>query len=221
MRLLVVDDNHELLENTTNELRQAGFAVDTCDNGVDALHQGQEENYAAVVLDLGLPDINGLTILQEWRSRQNTVPVIILTARGEWYERVEGLQAGADDYVSKPFYHEELIARLRAVICRYHGHNNAALQLGDINLDEEKQQLDYQGKHYKLTAMEFRLLRYFMLNPGKVLSKQRLTEQLYEYDADKDSNVLEVYIAHLRRKLGKASIETRRGQGYIFHGSTT
>ncbi|RDH42221.1 response regulator transcription factor [Zooshikella ganghwensis] len=221
MRILLVDDQQTLLESTAKSLQQAGFVVDSCENGVDALHLGQEEDYAAIILDLGLPDINGLTVLREWRNKGNKVPVIILTARGEWYERVEGLKAGADDYLAKPFYQEELLARLNAVISRYHGQNSSSLQHGHISLDEEKQQLNFQGKTYNLTAMEFRLLRFFMLNPNKVLSKQRLTEQLYAYDDDKDSNVLEVYIAHLRRKIGKEAIETRRGQGYIFRGNAS
>ena len=217
MRLLLVEDETPLRNRVKAALSQAGFAVDAVDNGVDAEFMGSEEPYDVVVLDLGLPQRSGLEVLRNWRQADNQVPVLILTARDAWYERVDGFKAGADDYLGKPFHIEELVARLNALIRRSNVDAAGTLEAFGLTLDEEHQQvINRHGQAIDLTGTEFRLLRYFMLHPGKILSKTRLTEHVYEYDADKDSNVIEVYVNRLRHKLGKELIKTRRGQGYVF-----
>jgi DNA-binding response OmpR family regulator len=216
VRLLVVEDDAELRERLQRALAGVGFAVDPVDNGVDAAHLGAEEPYDAVVLDLGLPRRSGLEVLAQWRSHGNTVPVVILTARDSWQEKVEGFKAGADDYLAKPFHMEELIARLNALIRRRHAQPAGELRVADLVLDEERQTVRHGGQAIELTATEFRLLRYFMLHPGRTLSKTALTEHIYDYDSDKDSNVIEAYVRRLRQKLGPEWIRTRRGQGYVF-----
>ncbi len=217
MRLLLVEDDITLGPQLQSSLKQAGFAVDLSVDGVDAEALGDIEPYDLVILDLGLPKKPGIAVLTSWRSRGNRVPVVILTARGSWQEKVEGFKAGADDYIGKPFQIEELLARINAVLKRSTGVIVASLQAEGLTLDEDKQELTLQeGQRYSLTGMEFRLLRYFMLHPGQVLSKSKLTEHVYEYDEDKDSNVMEVYVNRLRQKIGPALIQTRRGQGYVF-----
>jgi len=217
MRILVVEDDALLGERLKKDLGQAGFAVDLADNGVDGEFMGNEEPYDAVVLDLGLPKRPGLEVLQNWRKRGNRMPVIILTARDAWHEKVEGFKAGADDYLAKPFHVEELQARINALIRRGHGQAGGELQVSGLMLNEDRQSVTKaDGEEIELTGIEFRLLRYFMLHPGQILSKSRLTEHVYDFDSDKDSNVMEVYINRLRQKLGKDLIATRRGQGYVF-----
>lgn len=217
MRLLIVEDDPVLSRKLKENLVRAGFAADLVDNGVDAEAMGMEEPYDAVVLDLGLPKRSGLEVLKNWRARGKKMPVIILTARDAWYEKVEGFKAGADDYLGKPFHVEELIARLNAVIRRQSAQVGGALSVAGLTLDEDRQTVTTaDGTTHELTGTEFRLLRYFMLHPGQILSKTRLTEHVYDYDSDKDSNVIEVYVNRLRQKLGKDLIETRRGQGYVF-----
>jgi len=217
LRLLLVEDDPSLGPMLKKDLGKSGFAVDLYDNGEDAEIIGGIEPYDAVVLDLGLPKKSGLEVLQNWRKKGNLVPVIILTARDAWHEKVDGFKAGADDYLAKPFHLEELVARINAVVKRSNKVSSAELQIGGVSLDEERQVVKTSaGDEYELTGTEFRLLRYFMLHPGRILSKSILTEHVYEYDADKDSNVIEVYVKRLRQKLGKEIIETRRGQGYIF-----
>jgi DNA-binding response OmpR family regulator len=217
MRLLLIEDDDALRERLHADLTRAGFAVDVAANGRDGEFLGSENPYDAVVLDLGLPDKPGLAVLQDWRAAGNPVPVLILTARDAWHERVDGFKAGADDYLGKPFHPEELLARLRALIRRSSGHSTGPLQVAGLTLDEETQTvLTAAGERLSLTGVEFRLLRYFMLHPGKVLSKSRLAEHVYDFAAEQDSNVLEVYVNRLRRKLGHALIVTRRGQGYVF-----
>lgn len=217
MRLLVVEDDNELWEHLKRALHAAGFAVDRADNGVDGEFLGDSEPYDAIVLDLGLPRRPGLAVLRNWREGDNQTPVIVLTARDAWHERVDGLKAGADDYLGKPFHMQELIARIEALIRRRHGEATNELRSGELLLDEESQTLRIGDQAPRqLTATEFRLLRYFMRNPGKPLSKSRLTEHVYEYDADRDSNVIEVYVNRLRKYLGKERIRTLRGQGYRF-----
>ncbi|WP_456416665.1 response regulator transcription factor [Thiolapillus sp.] len=219
MRLLVVEDDAVLAAKIQAALRKAGYAVDVVDNGVDAEFLGDEEPYDLVVLDLGLPLRSGKEVLENWRSRGNKVLVLVLTARDAWNERVDGLKAGADDYVGKPFHMEELIARIDVLIRRNHGKAAPGLHLAGISLDEERQiATAADGSQHQLTRTEFRLLRYFMMHPGVILSKSRLTEHVYEGDSDKDSNVIEVYVKRLRNKLGQKLFETRRGQGYIFPG---
>ncbi len=218
MRILVVEDDASLAQRLKEDLKRAGFAVDVVDNGVDAEFMGDEEPYDAVVLDLGLPQRSGLEVLRHWREKGNDVPVLILTARDAWQERVEGFKAGADDYVAKPFYVEEVVARLNALIRRRQGRPAGLLRSGGLTLHEDRQSVtvEERGEEVPLTGIEFRLLRYFMLHPGEILSKSRLTEHVYDFESDKDSNVIEVYINRLRHKIGKERITTRRGQGYVF-----
>ncbi len=219
MRLLLVEDDETLAAGLKQDLCRAGFAVDVAHNGIDGEFMGNETDYDAVVLDLGLPKKPGLDVLIQWRKEKNTVPVIVLTARDAWKERVDGLRAGADDYLGKPFHVEELLARIDAMIRRRSGRADASLKIAGLVLDEARQQvMDTMGAQHSLTNTEFRLLRYFMNHPGKVLSKSKLTEHVYEYDADRDSNVIEVYVRRLRDKLGNEQIRTRRGQGYVFGG---
>lgn len=221
MRLLVIEDDTELSRNLKKNLEQAGFAVDVADNGVDGEFLGKTEPYDLVILDLGLPQRSGLEVLKNWRRAGLAMLVLILTARDEWHERVEGFKTGADDYLGKPFHVEELVARINALIHRSKQQQSGSIiKTGDLILDEEYQTVtDGQKIKLDLTGTEFRLLRYLMLNPGKIISKTTLTEHVYDYDSDKDSNVIEVYINKLRQKLGKQRIETRWGQGYIFRDS--
>ncbi len=217
MRLLLVEDDRLLAESLQQQLARQGYAVDWADNGVDGQVMGDLEPYDIVVLDLGLPQRPGLEVLVNWRRKGNRVPVIVLTARDAWHERVEGFKAGADDYLGKPFHVEELTARIQALLRRSQDMPGEYLKSGGLILDEERQQVILPaGQTLTLTGTEFRLLRYFMLHPGKVLSKTRLTEHVYEQDFDRDSNLIEVYVRRLRDKLGKEQILTRRGQGYIF-----
>lgn len=218
MRLLLAEDDSELSQHLYQCLNQHGFAVDVAANGIDAEFLGNEEPYDVVILDLGLPQRNGLDVLRHWRQSGNLVPVLILTARDAWYERVDGFKAGADDYLGKPFHFEELLVRVQALIRRQHLAlaTDSVWQCCGLQLDEAHQQVTLEnGEIHELTGTEFRLLRYFMLHPGRILTKTRLTEHVYEQDADKDSNVIEVYVRHLRRKIGESRILTRRGQGYI------
>ncbi len=217
MRLLVVEDDCQLSERLRARLEQEGYAVDVATDGIDGAHLGATEPYDAVILDLGLPGKPGLAVLREWRAAANRVPVLILTARDGWAERVEGLQAGADDYLGKPFHVEELLARVQALLRRAAPVPDTELRAGDWRLDEARQRLvDADGAELALTATEFRLLRYFMRHPDVVLSKSRLAEHVYDFDAERDSNVIEVYVCRLRILLGNERIETRRGQGYLF-----
>ncbi|MCF6336518.1 MAG: response regulator transcription factor [Gammaproteobacteria bacterium] len=217
MRLLLVEDDEALAAGLKQDLSRAGFAVDMAHDGIDGEFMGNEVDYDAVILDLGLPKKPGLDVLTDWRKQKNTVPVIVLTARDAWNERVDGLRAGADDYLGKPFHVEELLARIDAMIRRRGGRADDSLEIAGLVLDEERQQVtDTTGTCHGLTGTEFRLLRYFMNHPGKVLSKSKLTEHVYEDDTDRDSNVIEVYVRRLRDKLGSECIHTRRGQGYVF-----
>lgn len=220
MRLLLVEDDAELSARLKADLEAQGFAVDRQDNGVDGQFMGEQEPYDAIVLDLGLPRRSGLEVLRNWRAAGMAAPVLVLTARDAWNEKVEGFQAGADDYLGKPFHVEELVARLNALIRRASGIAQPALQGAGLVLDDTRQSVRTpDGTEIELTGTEFRLLRYFMLHPGAVLSKSQLTEHVYDYDSDKDSNVIEVYVRRLRQKLGDQLIETRRGQGYVFGGT--
>ena len=216
MRLLLVEDDQQLAASIAEDFRREGFAVDISHDGVDAEFQGLNEAYDAAILDLGLPGKNGIEVLKSWRDQDLQLPVLILTARDSWSERVLGLKAGADDYLGKPFHYEELSARMQALLRRSTGRADARLTVGGLSLDEDRQQVILaSGDLCELTGTEFRLLRYLMSHPDKVLSKSRLTDHVYEWDHDRDSNVLEVYIRRLRDKIGRDYIETRRGQGYL------
>lgn len=222
MRLLIVEDDAELGAHLKRELERQGFAVDWEDDGVEGQFMGEQEPYDAMVLDLGLPGRPGLEVLRNWRRGGVATPVLILTARDAWHEKVEGFQAGADDYLGKPFHVEELVARLNALIRRASGVAPSQVSANGLVLDDSRQRVRMaDGAEIELTGTEFRLLRYFMLHPGAILSKSQLAEHVYDYDSEKDSNVIEVYVRRLRQKLGDGLIETRRGQGYVFGASNS
>ena len=221
MRLLLVEDDKGLSAELAGKLGEHGYVVDVVFDGKEAAFMGESEPYDAVILDLGLPELPGLDVLKQWRSKQVSVPVLILTARGAWHEKVDGFRAGADDYLSKPFHIEELLARLEALIRRSKGTSNIQIESGGLRLDEATQRVERQSgdktESIELTGVEFRLLRYLMLQPGHLFSESHLLEHVYDYDSEKESNVIEVYISKLRKKLGKERILTRRGQGYMFN----
>jgi two-component system OmpR family response regulator len=214
MRVLVVEDESALSRQLAAALSQAGYAVDRADDGRRADYLAQTEQYDAVVLDLGLPKIDGLTVLRRWRAAGLSVPVLVLTARGSWHEKVLGIDSGADDYVSKPFRVEEVLARIRALIRRASGQLTPVLRCGAVMLDPRAARVTLEGVPVKLTAHEFRVLSYLMHHRGRVVSQAELNEHIYSQDLDRDSNTVEVFIARLRRKLGAEFIQTVRGLGY-------
>ena len=219
MRLLLVEDTVALADQLLPLLRDHGYAVDWLADGRDALVRAHDDDFDLVILDLGLPGLDGLEVLRRWRDQGLSMPVLILTARDSWAERVDGLRAGADDYLTKPFHPEELLLRVQAVLRRSHGSaNQSRLRACGVELDEERQSAWLDQQEVELTGAEFRMLRYFMLNPGRLLSKIALSEHLYDGESERDSNVVEVHINRLRRKLGGKVIQTRRGQGYLFTG---
>jgi two-component system OmpR family response regulator len=214
MRILIVDDEPALSEHLAKSLGAAGYAVDVAADGEQADFAVRTESYDAVLLDLGLPRIDGLTVLRNWRRSGVGVPVLVLTARGSWHETVDGIDAGADDYVAKPFRIEEVLARLRGLIRRASGHAQQQLRCGDVTLDPRLVRVTKDGVPVRLTSHEFRVLSYLMHHRDRVVSQAELTEHIYAQDFDRDSNTVEVFIARLRRKLGPALIETVRGLGY-------
>ncbi len=214
MRILVVEDEPNLLRQLKSALEGAGYAVDTAADGEDAQYLGATETYDAVVLDLGLPEVDGLTVLDRWRRDGRVMPVLVLTARDSWSDKVAGLDAGADDYLAKPFQTEELIARLRALIRRAAGQATSELTAGDVRLDTRSGRVTLDGEPVKLTAQEFKLLSYLMHHKGKVVSRTELIEHIYDQDFDRDSNTIEVFITRIRKKLGPDLISTTRGLGY-------
>lgn len=220
MRLLVVEDEAELRSQLESQLRAAGYAVDSAADGESGYFLGREYAFDLAVVDLGLPKLSGIEVIRRWRSEGRAFPILILTARGRWQDKVEGLNAGGDDYVAKPFHAEELLARLNALLRRSAGVAQPILRCGTISLDTRQQSVHLEGLPLDLTAFEYRLLEYLMLHRGKVVSKTELTEHLYDQDFDRDSNVLEVLIGRLRRKLDPKErlqpIETLRGRGYRF-----
>lgn len=218
MRLLLIEDDPDLNRELSGELARRGFAVDSCHEGVDGAFMGETEPYDIIILDLGLPDLPGLQILEQWRGKGIKTPVLILTARGAWHEKVDGFRRGADDYLSKPFHIEELVARLQALVKRSAGVVVSELEIGRLRLDEANQSAQWKEggtwRQVELTGIEFRLLRYLMLHPKKICSNSHLLEHVYDFDDEKESNVIEVYISRLRRKICRHVICTRRGQGY-------
>ena len=215
MRILLVEDDLEQAESLKRRLQKAGYVVEMAHNGTDGQFLGDEEQFDAVVLDLGLPEIPGLEVLRHWREKGNHVPVIILTARDAWHERVDGLNAGADDYLGKPFHADEVIARLQAVVRRTVGKADNVLEWKGVRLLlAEQQAIAQDGRVIALTSTDFRLLRHFMMYPDKVHSKSYLSEQVYEEEHIKDSNVIEVYVNRLRNYFGKEFIKTQWGKGY-------
>jgi len=215
MRLLLVEDHVPLVDELLPTLKAAGYAVDWRVDGRDAETLASLEPYDLIILDLGLPGKPGLEVLKTWRSNGLATPVLVLTARSTWAQRIDGLKAGADDYLCKPFHPEELLLRIAALLRRSHGQvGQTQLCVGDLQLDESRQSVLQNGREIELSSAEFRLLRHLMLRPGHLLSKPQLAAHLYDGETERDSNVIEVHINHLRRKLGADVIETRRGQGY-------
>ena len=214
MRILVVEDEAALAKQLTSSFAEAGYAVDHAADGERADFLVQTELYDAMVLDLGLPKIDGLTLLRNWREAGLATPVLVLTARGSWHDKVRGIDGGADDYVSKPFRVEEVLARLRGLIRRASGHLMPELRAGSVALDPRQSRVTLDGAPVKLTGHEFRVLSYLMHHRGRVVSQAELTEHIYAQDFDRDSNTVEVFVARLRRKLGGSFIETVRGLGY-------
>jgi two-component system OmpR family response regulator len=214
MRILVVEDEPTLSGQLAEGVREAGYAVDVAHNGLDAHFMGDTEPFDAVVLDLGLPQMDGLTVLKKWRAAGRAMPVLILTARDNWHEKVAGIDAGADDYLAKPFHMEELLARLRALIRRAGGHASAELACGPVTLDTRNNRVTVAGRALTLTSHEYRVLAYLMHHPGEVVSRSDLVEHIYAQDFDRDSNTVEVFIGRLRKKLPPGLIETVRGMGY-------
>ncbi|MAZ05283.1 response regulator transcription factor [Marinobacter sp. SS8-8] len=218
MRLLLVEDDRLLSHSLIRQLEKSGFSVDTAHTAKEATALGEQEDYRVSILDLGLPDGNGLDVLKKWRANRVSFPVLILTARDDWHDKVNGLKAGADDYLAKPFQTEELIARLNAIVRRSEGRVHSLVKAGRFELDENRQSLKLEGgAEHPLTGTEFRLLRCLMSRPGQVFSKEQLMEQLYSLNDNPSENVIEAYIRRLRKLVGPKTISTRRGQGYLFN----
>lgn len=214
MRILVVEDEPDLRRQLEKAMIEAGYAVDTAADGEEGQFLGDTEPYDAVVLDLGLPKIDGVTVLKAWRDGGKTFPVLILTARGRWSEKVEGFDAGADDYLTKPFHVEELLARMRALLRRAAGHATSSLECGDLRVDTRAARATVGGEPIRLTSHEYKVLAYLMHHRGRVVPRTELVEHIYDQDFDRDSNTIEVFIGRLRRKIGNDRIQTERGLGY-------
>ena len=218
MRILVIEDDADLNRQLVGALGDAGYAVDTAFDGEEGHFLGDTEPYDAIILDLGLPKLDGLSVLESWRRDGRATPVLILTARDRWSEKVAGIDAGADDYVAKPFHMEEVLARLRALLRRAAGHASNEIEWGPIRLDTRSARVTVDGTQVRLTSLEFRLLAYLMHHQGQIVSRTELTEHLYDQDFDRDSNTIEVFVGRLRKKLGAETLETVRGLGYRLGG---
>jgi two-component system OmpR family response regulator len=214
MRILVVEDDTNLNRQIKDALTEGGYAVDVAFDGEEGHYLGDTEPYDAVILDIGLPQMDGLSVLEEWRRAGRSMPVLLLTARDRWSDKVQGIDAGADDYVAKPFHMEELLARLRALVRRAAGHASNEITAGPVRLDVKAGKVTVDGQAIKLTSHELRLLSYLMHHKGKVVSRTELTEHLYDQDFDRDSNTIEVFVGRLRKKLPEEVIHTVRGLGY-------
>jgi len=214
MRILVVEDDPDLRRQLAEAITNSGYAVDLAADGEDGHFLGDTEPYDAVILDLGLPKMDGVSVLERWREDGRDFPVLILTARDRWSEKVAGFDAGADDYLTKPFYTEELLARLRALLRRAAGHSAAALECGELRVDTRAARATVDGEPIKLTAHEYRVLAYMMHHQGRVVPRTELVEHIYDQDFDRDSNTIEVFIGRLRKKIGPDRIQTERGLGY-------
>ncbi len=214
MRLLVVEDDPNLNAQLVNALKDAGYAVDSARDGEEGHFLGDTEPYDAVVLDIGLPKMDGLSVIEQWRKDGRKMPVLLLTARDRWSDKVAGIDAGADDYVAKPFHMEEVLARLRALVRRSAGHASNEIECGPVRLDTRAGRLTVDGNLVKLTSHELRLISYLMLHMGRVVSRTELVEHLYDQDFDRDSNTIEVFVGRVRKKLGVDIIQTVRGLGY-------
>lgn len=220
MNILIIEDEDQLREQLHSRLSAEGFAVESAADGEEGVYQGKEYPFDIAIVDIGLPGISGIDVIRQWRQDGKDFPVLILTARGRWQEKVEGLEVGADDYMVKPFEFEELNARLRALIRRSSGWSNSSLQCGPILLNMAAQEVKVNDQVVDLTAFEYKVLEYLMLHDGEVVTKTTLTEHIYEQDYDRDSNVIEVFVGRLRKKLDPDNsykpIETLRGRGYRF-----
>ncbi|MGE0666421.1 MAG: response regulator transcription factor [Sphingomonadales bacterium] len=214
MRALVVEDDPDLIRQLSETLRTEGYAVDQATDGEEAQYLGEVEPYDVVVLDLGLPVLDGVSVLKGWRAKGRTMPVLILTARGQWSEKVAGFDAGADDYLTKPFQMEELLARIRALIRRAAGHASPVMKCGPVEVDTNSATVTVNGESIKLTGHEYKLLSYMIHHLNKIVSRTELTEHIYDQDFDRDSNTIEVFVGRLRKKLGVDVIKTVRGLGY-------
>jgi len=214
MRVLVVEDDQNLNRQLTETFKENGYVVDQAFDGEEGHFLGDTEPYDAIVLDIGLPEMDGITVLEKWRAAGHKVPVLILTARDRWSDKVSGIDAGADDYVTKPFHVEEVLARLRALIRRAAGHASSEISCGPVRLDTKSSKVTVSGKALKLTSHEFRLISYLMHHMGEVVSRTELVEHMYDQDFDRDSNTIEVFVGRLRKKMGVDLIETVRGLGY-------
>jgi two-component system OmpR family response regulator len=214
MRILVVEDDPDLNRQLVSALTDAGYVVDSAKDGEEGHYLGETEPYDAVILDLGLPVLDGVSVLEKWRRNEKKMPVLILTARDRWSDKVQGFDAGADDYVAKPFHMEEVLARVRALLRRSAGHATSELACGPLLLDTKSARVTVDGNAIKLTSLEFRLLAYLMHHKGKVVSRTELVEHLYDQDFDRDSNTIEVFVGRLRKKLGVDVLRTIRGMGY-------
>jgi two-component system, OmpR family, response regulator len=215
MRVLLVEDDRRIASDVARALKAAGYVVETVSDGEEAWFRGDTEDYGAIVLDLGLPGMDGLSVLKRWRANGRATPVLILTARGSWAERVDGIDGGADDYLPKPFRMEELLARLRSIIRRSAGHASSVVTSGDLTLDERQMKVSVRGVPVALSPLEYRLVAYLLLHRGRVVPQHELDENVYGHGEEHDSNALEVLIGRVRKKLGTELIETRRGFGYI------
>jgi len=215
MRVLVVEDDPDLLRLLAGAMKDAGYVVDTARDGVEGHHLGDTEPYDAVILDLGLPEMDGITVLTKWRKAGRSMPVLILTARDRWSDKVAGLDAGADDYVAKPFYTEEVLARIRTLLRRKAGLVSSDIECGPLRIDTRAARVTVDGNPVKLTSLEYRLLAYLGHHKGRVVSRTELVEHLYDQDFDRDSNTIEVFVGRIRKKLGVDVIQTVRGLGYL------
>jgi DNA-binding response OmpR family regulator len=215
MRVLVVEDDRRIASDIARALEASGYVVETVGEGEEAWFRGDTEDYGAVILDLGLPGMDGLAVLKRWRANGRHMPVLVLTARGSWAERVDGIDAGADDYLPKPFRMEELLARLRSIVRRSSGHASSVITAGEITLDERQMKVTVRSVPIALSPLEYRLLAHLLRNRGRVVSQQELDENVYGHGEEHDSNALEVLIGRVRKKLGAPLIETRRGFGYL------
>ncbi len=221
MRVLLVEDDRRITSDVTRTLAASGYVVETVGDGEEAWFRGDTEDYGAVILDLGLPKMDGLSVLKRWRANGRRMPVLILSARGTWAERVDGIDAGADDYLPKPFRMEELLSRLRAIIRRSSGQASSVATVGDVILDERQMKVSVRGVPITLSPLEYRVLAYLLMRRGRVVSQAELDENVYGPGEDHGSNALEVLIGRVRRKLGVELIETRRGFGYIVPDETS
>jgi two-component system, OmpR family, response regulator PhoP len=218
MRVLLIEDDQRLLDTLATHLREAGYAVDVSTDGIEGLYLGEEFPIDLAIIDLGLPEMPGLEVIRKLRSRGRDFPILVLTARSEWQDKVAGLEAGADDYLTKPFHIEELMARVNALMRRSGGHARPRIQLGPVTVDLSSQRVYLNSEEIELTTFEYKVLNYLVMHPGEVVTKTDLSEHIYEEDADRDSNVIEVFIGRLRRKIDPdgtlSPIETLRGRGY-------